>query len=166
HALFIAAMRNVLRATPTAYAVLIGDGMVRTNPGLHAILADDLLRDRVFMLGPRRDVARLTAAFDVACLTSTSEGFPNVIGEAMACGVECVVTDVGAASTIVGDTGIVVPSGSADAFANGVLLTLGRSPAERCALGKRARARIVAQYSLEAVTAMYATLYRSVSRSA
>lgn len=164
HALFIAAMHNVLRAAPTAYAVLIGDGMSHTNPGLRAIQADELLRARVFMLGPRRDVARLTAALDVACLTSTSEGFPNVIGEAMACGVECVVTDVGAARTIVGDTGIVVPSGSADAFATGVLLALGRSVAERRALGERARARIVTQYSLDVVSAAYAALYRSVSR--
>ncbi|MEO7042468.1 MAG: glycosyltransferase [Gemmatimonadaceae bacterium] len=165
HALFIAAMRKVLEAAPSAYALLVGDGMTGANPMLHAIQADELLRNRIFFLGPRRDVAQVTAALDVACLTSTSEGFPNVIGEAMACGVECVVTDVGGASTIVGDAGIVVQSGDVEAFANGVLLALGRNGSERRVVADRARERIVDRYSLQAVAAAYAALYRSVSRA-
>ena len=64
-------------------------------------------------------------ALDVACLSSCfGEGFSNVIGEAMACGVSCVVTDVGDSAQIVGDLGKVVPPRSPDAMATALAATI------------------------------------------
>lgn len=163
HRLFIAAMRRVIDEVPGTYAILIGDGMDVGNSVVASATLDDQTRQRIISLGRRDDIARLTAALDVACLTSLSEGFPNVIGEAMACEVPCVVTDTGAARAIVGDTGTVVAPGDVVAFADGVIGALVRSDADRRALGKRARRRIVENFSMKSVSATYIDLYRTIA---
>src|SRR6202000_2081928 len=75
---------------------------------------------KVPLFQAQSDVRAVYNAVDVFCSSSVSEGFPNVIGEAMACGRHCVVTDVGDSALVVGDTGVVVPSDNAPAFAAGV----------------------------------------------
>jgi Glycosyltransferase len=81
----------------------------------------------------------------VVCLCSVSEGFSNVIGEAMACSRHCVVTDVGDCSYLVGDAGVVVPPGNPEALAQGLRQQLcrGRHPNER------GRQRIVEQFTVK-----------------
>jgi len=72
------------------------------------------------LLGPRLDMPRLFAAMDIVTSSSLSEAFPLAVGEAMACGVPCVVTDVGDSALMVGETGKVVaardPNGLAEAW--------------------------------------------------
>lgn len=104
----------------------------------------------------------IIAALDLVTSSSLSEGFSNVIGEAMACEVPCVVTDVGDSRQIVGDTGRVVPRQDpmAMAVAWHELFSL---PAEaRQALGKQARQRVEKLYSLEQVVLRYAKLYEQL----
>jgi len=91
------------------------------------------------------------------------EGFPNVIAEAMACGVPCVVTDVGDSAEIVGDTGIVVPAGDPEALAAGWERILSMPQAERARLGLAARGRIEERFDLASVTARYEELYRRLA---
>jgi len=76
--------------------------------------------DRVIWAGFREDMNAVFNALDVLCSASYGEGFPNVVGEAMACGVPCVVTDVGASAEIVGKLGVVVPPGDAKMLAGGL----------------------------------------------
>ena len=119
--------------------------------------------DDVRLLGPRSGVERLMNAFDAATLSSSSgEGFPNVLSEAMACGVPCIATDVGDAARIIGDTGIVVPPRSPEALADAWERMLTMGEAARQELGQRARARIVEHYSLDRMVEAYASLYRQV----
>ena len=98
-------------------------------------------------------------------LFRSGEGFPNVIGEAMACGVPCVVTDVGDSARIVGDTGRVVPAREPKALARACLelLELGRDG--RRQLGLAARWRIETFYSLQAVAGQYGRLYETLAAS-
>src|SRR5690606_21902422 len=101
------------------------------------------LKDVVVLLGERQDIQDLNNVFDVACLSSWMEAFPNVIGEAMACGTPCAVTDVGDARDIVGDTGRVAPPRDPEALATAILDLLSSSPDDRRALGNLARTRVV-----------------------
>ena len=84
-------------------------------------------------------------ALDLATSASITEGFPNVVGEAMACGTPCVVTDVGDSAWIVGDAGIVVPPRRPEALAAGWNTAL----AGLEDLAPRARRRIVGHFSVE-----------------
>ena len=104
------------------------------------------------------------AALDInSTSASDGEGFPNVIAEAMACGVVCVVTDVGDSAVIVGDTGVVVRPGDPDALADGwTKLLLQMSLEERLQLGLAARQQISTKFRLDKIVGMYERLYESM----
>jgi glycosyltransferase involved in cell wall biosynthesis len=130
---------------------------------LGAMIMEFGLSDRVFTLGERRDIPQLNAAFDIASSASAwGEGFANVIGEAMSCGVPCVVTDVGDSAWIVGNTGKVVarrdPVALAAAWKSLILL----SRIKRQQLGIQARQRVIENFSLESVVKQYEDLYSTL----
>jgi glycosyltransferase involved in cell wall biosynthesis len=120
--------------------------------------------DRVRLLGQRGDVPDLMCGFDLLCLSSRAEGFPNVVGEAMASGVPCVTTDVGDARHIVGDTGWVAPPRDTDRLAACLDAALTCTPEALRARGARARARIVKDFSIASVVDRYIALYQSLAR--
>jgi glycosyltransferase involved in cell wall biosynthesis len=143
--------------------LLAGRGVDEANAALSAARAGAGLLGRMHLLGERADTARLFAACDVAVLASAyGEGFPNVLGEAMACGTPCVSTAVGEAPAIVGDTGRLVPPRNPAALAEGIRALITLDPAQRRALGAAARRRILRDYALAAVRDEYARLYRDV----
>lgn len=151
-----AAFSATARTHPDARLLCVGEGL-RDFPGAGAD------PKRVVFLGRRFDVERLMPGFDLLCLSSAVEGFPNVIGEAMACGTPCVTTDVGDAATIVGDTGWVAPPGDPAALGAALSRAMTASTQERRARGWAARARIQACYSLDAVVDQYQALYRRLT---
>jgi len=98
-------------------------------------------------------------------LCSLGEGLPNVIGEAMASGVPCVVTDVGDCARLVGETGLVVPARSPRALADALLAALRWTPDARRARGVAARERVIAHYDARTCAARFgATLDQAVGR--
>ncbi|MCB0360469.1 MAG: glycosyltransferase, partial [Bdellovibrionales bacterium] len=101
---------------------------------------------RLLWLQSPADMVALYSALDVLVSSSDSEGFSNVLTEAMACGVPCVATDVGDSAWILGDTGRIVPPQQTDALAEGIRDILATDPATR---GKRARQRIIDNFSIE-----------------
>ena len=101
-------------------------------------------------------------ALDVATLCSAAgEAFPLVVGEAMACGVPCVVTDLGDCSYLVAETGRVVPPRDSEALAAAWEEMVLLGPDGRHRLGREARRRIEREFSLRRVAAEYAALYSS-----
>jgi glycosyltransferase involved in cell wall biosynthesis len=142
--------------------VLVGREMTTANAQLREWIELSGVSDRVHLLGERADVPRLTAALDIATCSSCGEGFPNVIGEAMACAVPCAVTDVGDAALIVGDTGRVVPPKDPPALASAWRELIELGPEGRRELGLRARARVEERYSLDTVVRQYEALYERV----
>jgi len=100
---------------------LVRDTAARLDPGIRVVLVGDGTP-----VDFRADMPAVYNAFDVLCSPSVWEGFPNSVAEAMACGVPCVVTDVGDSAAVVGDTGIVVPPGDPDRLAAGITELLAR----------------------------------------
>jgi glycosyltransferase involved in cell wall biosynthesis len=163
HANMLRAAIELFRTHPDVHVVLCGSGVDRDNPEF-ARLVDELPGpERLHLLGLRGDIPRIDAALDVAVLSSRGgEAFPLAIGEAMACGVPCVVTDVGDAASLVGDTGTVVPSRDPIAFADAIRRLLELPAEDRRALGAAARARVEQRFELDQVVDRYRALYDEV----
>lgn len=139
----LAARRNDLRF------VCIGGGIPTYRAELEEFANHVGIADRLIWAGARQDMPAAYCAMDIACSSSAfGEGFSNTVGEAMACGVPCVVTDVGDTARIVGEVGEVAPPRNADALAAALGRMLARLE-EDADLGRRARARVVAEFSLE-----------------
>ena len=164
HRTFVQAAGLLHTRVPEAHFILCGDSITRENPQLTEWIDEARVRSRCHLLGRRLDVPRLSAALDVATSSSSfSEAWPLAVGEAMACGVPCAVTDVGDSSVIVGDTGRVVPPKNPQALADAWhgLLTLG--PDERARLGQAARRRMEEHFDLLGAVAKYEKLYEELA---
>lgn len=139
--------------------VLVGRGLSKENRTLAGWLQDLGLQDRVRLLGERSDVPACLGAMDVFCLPSKTEGFPNVLGEAMGVGIPCVATDVGDVRVVLGDCGIVVPPEDSEALAAGLEQVLRWSAEERAARVDAGRQRIADHYSIEATCRKFEQVY-------
>lgn len=136
--------------------------LICVGRGLEEAAPLNLDRSRVSFLGQRTDVPQIMPAFDLLCLSSSVEAFPNVIGEAMACGVPCITTDVGDAAAIVGETGWIVPPRNSQALAEALLQALTMPKMEQRRRSIAARRRIEENYSLSSAIGKYVSLYSSL----
>jgi glycosyltransferase involved in cell wall biosynthesis len=151
HPTFIKAASQVAEERFDVKFVCIGDGPVEYKKYLMRLVIDIGLENKLIWAGECRDMPAVYNALDVAALSSYGEGFPNVIGEAMACEVPCVVTDVGDSALIVGDTGIVVKPRDPDALAAGMNVILAKLEKDRVEKKLRARKRICEHFGIEAM---------------
>lgn len=155
HATFLEAAARVAARRPEARFVLIG-------AGTETLAVPPAVAPALQALGERGDVEALLPALDLMVLASKGEGFPNAVGEAMACGVPCVASNVGDAAILIGETGAIVPPRDAPMLADAMLALLARGPEAFARLGTAARARVVAQYSIAAAVARYEAIYASL----
>src|SRR4051794_31106550 len=155
HATFLRAAGIQAQRSPETHFVLVGQGVTVSNDALWQTATAQGLQDRIHLLGQRSDIPRLTAALDIATCSSYGESFPNVIGEAMSCAVPCVVTDVGDAARLVGDTGQVVPPRDATSLADAWQRLLDLEADQRRKLGEAARERVAEHFSLTSVVRQY-----------
>lgn len=165
HANFLRAAALMVQSNPDTIFVLVGNGLDSGNLELRALVSSLALTDRVRLCGRREDVPAINAALNIASSSSWGEAFPNTIGEAMACEVPCVATDVGDVREIIGDTGGVVPPRDPEALCRGWQELAALPEAERRDKGRRARQRIVERYSMAMMASRYADLYAEVTRN-
>lgn len=163
HQTFLHAASLLHQREPHVHFLLVGPDVTAANQVLRRAVEEGDLSGSVHLLGERFDIARLTAALDVATSSSYAESFPSVVGEAMACAVPCVVTDVGDSAFIVGDTGRVVPPRDPLALAAAWRELLELTPAERAALGQRARQRVETLFALDRIVRQYEDLYAELA---
>lgn len=145
------------------HCVLVGKGLDTDNAQLMQWLREADVTDQVILLGMRDDVPAVMNALDVHVLSSLAEGFPNVVAEAMACGVPGVVTDVGDAAVIVGDTGWVVPPQNPAALAEAIGQAFAAIDAQgRDVIAERVRARVLQEFSLPNMIERYEQTWRAM----
>lgn len=162
HVGFLRAAALVSREHPQAKFAMIGRGLPERTE-IRNLIAECNLGSQVLLLGERADLPRLTAALDIACSSSAwGEGFSNAVGEAMACAVPCVVTDVGDSAYAVGETGLSVPPREPQALAQAIGRLINAGHEYRQQLGRAARERIQSEFSLSSIAQRYQALYGKV----
>jgi len=159
HAGFIKAAGYLHRDMPEVHFLMAGQSIEWSNPVLNKIIEDAKLTDVFHLLGQRDDIPRIMASLDLACLTSWSESFGIVLIEAMACGVPCVSTDCGEQSSILGNTGWIVPIGDMEGIAAKSAAFFSLPENERRLIGEAARARVMHRFELSVVVKRYEALY-------
>ncbi len=150
HTTFLRAVKIFDKEERSVRFACIGYGKEPYKSEIHSLCMTLGLNGSLIWAGERYDMTAVYNAMDIVTSSSSfGEGFSNVIGEAMACGVPCVVTDVGDSARIVGKTGIVVPPKDPQALADGWRSMLKRVNDKSYSIKEMARARIVSHYSSE-----------------
>lgn len=121
HENLLQSLALVKKELPAFKCLLVGADLNENNTILVAQVELLELESNIILLDQRDDIPAIMNALDIHLLSSFTEGFPNVLCEAMACGTPCVTTDVGDAAMIVGNTGWVVPPRDARALADATL---------------------------------------------
>jgi glycosyltransferase involved in cell wall biosynthesis len=165
HLNLLRAFEIVSKEVKNVYCVMAGREIDNNNQDL-ARLLKTLNKDNknLLLVGVVDHIPTIMNAIDVHVLPSLGEAFPNVVPEAMACETPCVVTDVGDAAIIVGDTGWVVPPGNSEALANALFEVVIAINDTRKWENRRRRSRekIVNNYSMERMTDAYYKVWKSL----
>ena len=163
HAGFFEAAARAYLSRPDVHFLLAGAGVDYSNFTLRQAIQRAGVDSNTHLLGRREDMPRLMAALDVlASSSSFGEAFPNVLGEAMACAVPTVVTDVGDSAEIVGETGRVLAPRDMEGLAQHIVDILGLPDETRRKLGASARRRVQSRYDIESVVRQYEGFYESL----
>jgi glycosyltransferase involved in cell wall biosynthesis len=155
---FLDSVEPVLRRHEDAIAVIIGDGAMRDD--IDTAVSTRRLSGRVRLLGAMTNAPALLSGADVVCITSLSEGLPNVALEASAAGIPTAAMAVGGVPEVVrdGETGILVAPGDTAALS----AQLGRLVADaqlRLRLGSSARVHVERAFGAERMIDAYVALY-------
>lgn len=161
HYNFVAAADAALQHRPNLHFLMVGRDLTQHNEALTSQINATRNPERFFLLGERTDVADCLSAMDVFCLHSRTEGFPNVLGEAMCVGLPCITTDVGDARLLLGETGSVIAPGDIAALAQAMVAISNLNTMQRQTLGAQARRRIVEHFTLGHAVERFESLYRA-----
>lgn len=164
HANLIRAFGLLVRGNPDAARrarlMIVGGGPLQAE--LAELLKSEQLEQHVWMAGEQSNIPLMNSGMSVFVLPSLAEGISNTLLEAMASGLPVVATRVGGNAELVvdGETGLLVPSADPAALA-GAMAALLADPARAAAFGAAGRARVCAQFSLDAMVGSYLSLYET-----
>jgi len=140
--------------------LMVGRDLEWANETLHRWIAEAGLIDRFMPVGEQTDVPYFLSTMDIFCLSSRNEAFPNVVAEAMAMGLPCVVTRAGDAADIVGNDGFVVPVSDPGALAGALVRMCEMDPVERQNLGDRGARKVRAEFGVERMRQRFEEIYQ------
>ncbi|WP_343517622.1 glycosyltransferase [Sphingomonas sp.] len=162
HAMLVRAIARARAAGHDLRLLLVGPGMDRPDGALRRAIAECLPADAVTLAGERTDIAEWLPGLDLLALSSAwGEAFPNILGEAMACGVPCVATDVGDSAWVIGEGGLIVPPRDAEAMGAALERLAALDDDARRNIGAAGRARAVTHFDINDIAVQYRRLYAS-----
>ena len=162
HPNFVKAAGIVASRYKNVKFLLVGRELTNDNSVLMSLLADTGFSERFILLGERADIPACLKAMDIFCLHSVTEGFPNVLGEAMSMGLPCVTTDVGDASFLIGTTGCVVPSGNPNKLSDGIISLVDIGQDKRVELGAKSKQRIIDEFTMDVTKSKFKRVYEQL----
>jgi len=140
--------------------------MDESNSELSELLSEYKIQASVRLKGEVDDIREIYRDVDVVCLSSSSgEGSPLALAEAMSCGLPPVVTDVGDMPRMIGEVGLVVPRQNHFALSSALAEILSLTREQRTSLGERARQQIRDSFSIESIGKQYANVWSSVKHT-
>jgi glycosyltransferase involved in cell wall biosynthesis len=163
HANFLRAAAALKKQYSNVEFVLCGSGITWANSELRQLIEELRLTSSIHLLGTREDMPCVIRALDIVVSASHGEGFPNAIGEAMACAVPCVATDVSDVNWIVANAGTVVPKNDPTSMARALADLIDCGVRGRQEVGYRGRARIAEHFGLTSIAEQYASLYEQLA---
>lgn len=162
HAGFFEAARTIHKTMPNVRFVLAGNDITADNQTLMAMIDKAGLRQQTYLLGTQNDIASIMNGIDLLLSSAHGEAFPNVLGEAMACGTPCVATDVGDCKTIIGDTGVVVGAGDMRKLATETIAILSLSIKERSMFSIASHKHIKRYYEIGKIASDFKVFFLQV----
>ncbi len=163
--LFIQSAAKLLLRYPACRFVMIGRDCDSANQQLKGLIDQSGLAGSVLLLGERADIPACLAGLDLFCLPSRTEGFPNVLAEAMAAGVPAVATNVGDVKRLVADTVVVVEPNNTAALAEAMTTLLDLTAEQRRQFAEKGRLRVERYCSIQAVRRQYEEFYQELLES-
>ena len=162
HDMFIDVCQLILKKRKDVNFVMVGRGLTTDNDHLMARLKVDQIVDNFRLVGEVENVTPYLLMMDVFCLTSRTEGFPNVLAESMICGTPSVSTNVGDVPII--SNGLIPLSDVNDSkqMAHDVEQILELSPSQKKILAHQLKERIKTEFSVSKMVDKYEHLYHSL----
>lgn len=159
HRLALDAFALFARSRTDAHLVIVGGGCEKYRQELVAHAHALGIGPSVIWAGNASKMDLVYSALDLLCSPSLAEGFPNVLGEAMNCGLPCVVTDVGDCADLVGPCGWVVPNGDVQAMAS----ALGKAVAQLREWDREvSKGRIIEHFGVDALSERTLAVYTAL----
>jgi len=163
HIGFIKEITKLLLGNRNLFCVMVGKGVDGNNRELISLIEGSKCKDQFILLGERSDLSKIYGCFDFTVNSSLwGEAFPNVIGESMACGTPCIVSDVGDSARIVAEFGFVYPPSQSNNLILRLQQALDVSSTDYNELAFSCRRHISNNYSINAVYGKYANLYNNL----
>lgn len=166
HEGFLRMARDIADQVPNVRFVFVGTGCDNNNGKLLGWANETGLSSRCVFAGELSQLERVYPGFDILCLPSTrGEGFPNVLGEGLLCGLPCIAFDVGECSNVVVNHGAVVPLGQEKLFIEACCHYLALTNEARAVFAATARQSIVERYSIASIARQFESEYLHCSKS-
>lgn len=156
---FVAAAAHITSRRGDIKFLMVGRGNEWSNDALRGWIEKAGLVQHFCLVGQQTDVTCALSAMDIFCLSSVNEAFPNVVVEAMAMGLPCVVTRAGDAPDILGDNSFVVPTKAPAALAEALLRMCDFEPPDRKILGEKNAMKVRNEYGIEKIRQRYEAVY-------